>query len=399
MRIIASLGVPSHKARHRKMQLAALAAGLGACSFPRPEAGQDPDARSQLDGKLSDGPPADARPCTLGFINLCQVTKRTDELTVANGATVEIDTGSDPRCVVKTQASGPDICAIYFAKVDIQNGGTLIVYGSRVLALGSTTTLTVAGTLDAASRRSRLNKPGAGISTCAFTLAPDNDAGGAGGGAGGTFATLGADGGEGDTNDNGGVAGTGAAGAAGSLVTLPTLLRGGCNGQNGGTGQEAGGAGGLAGGGLYLYAKGVITIAGGVLATGAGGNGAGDQGGGGGGGSGGFLVVESDTRSVLSGLFLATGGGGGEGGVLQTNGQSGGEASSTAAAPGGSQLLEGGNGGAGATYLSNATVPAVVGEGQFGGGGGGGGGNGFILVHGLDRQLAGGTFAPAPILP
>jgi hypothetical protein len=377
-----------------------------ACSFSGSEGSPSNvdggvDSGSGSDARVVDAMPIDAPPCIPGFVNLCQVTKRSDELTVANGATVEIDTGNDPRCVVKTQAGGPDICAIYFAKVDIQNGGTLVVYGSRVLALGSTTTLTVAGTLDAASRRSRLNKPGAGISTCAFVLAPEADSGGAGGGAGGTLSTLGANGGIGDNNNNGGDPGTGLGGTAGALVTLPTLLRGGCNGQTGATGVEAGGAGGLAGGGIYVFAKGIITVSGRIFATGSGGNGGGNRAGGGGGGSGGFIVVESETRSVLSGLLLATGGGGGEGGDNGGNpdGQAGADPSSTAAATGGSQQLEGGNGGTGATYLSNATVAATVGGDEAGGGGGGGGGNGFILVHGLDRQITGGTFAPAPILP
>jgi hypothetical protein len=375
-----------------------------ACSFSGSEGSPSNvdggvDSGSGSDARVVDAMPIDAPPCIPGYINLCLTTPRGDELTVTSVTPVEINTGSDPRCVVKTQAGGPDICVLYFTKVDVQQNATLTVYGSRVLALASTSTITVAGTLDVSSRRTRQNKPAPGISTCPFVLAPENDGGGGGGGAGGTFATLGANGGVGDTNNNGGAPGTGLGGTVGALVTLPTLLRGGCNGQTGGTGTQAGGPGGLAGGGIYVYAKGIITISGKLLATGSGGSGGQQRGGGGGGGSGGFIVVESDTRSVLSGMFLATAGGGGEGGVIDGDGQSGGDPSSTTAAPGGSQQLEGGNGGAGATFLDDATVPPVVGSNDIGGGGGGGGGNGFILVHGLDRQITGGTFAPAPILP
>jgi hypothetical protein len=339
-------------------------------------------------------------PCVPGYIDLCLVTPRADELTVTNGTTEEINTGTDPRCIVKTQASGPDLCILYFTKIDLQQGGTVVAYGSRVLALASTSTITVAGILDVASRRSRPTKPGPGISTCTFTLAPEADAGGAGGGAGGTFATVGANGGIGDINDNGGVAGTGLGGTIGATVSLPSPLRGGCNGQPGATGVEAGGSGGLAGGGIYVFAKGVLTVTGRVLATGGGGGGGGGNRGGGGGGGGGFIVLESEVRSVLSGLFLATGGGGGEGGDNGGNpdGQPGGEPSSASAAPGGSQQVEGGDGGAGATYLANAVVAPTVGGNEAGGGGGGGGGNGFILVLGKDRQTTG-TFAPAALQP
>jgi hypothetical protein len=376
----------------------ALSAILGACSFPRPEEQQrDADGRGS-DAPPPDGPRGDSGLCVPGYIDLCLVTPRAEELTVTNGSTEEINTGTDPRCVVKTQASGPDLCILYFTKIDIQQGGTVVAYGSRVLALASTSTLTIAGILDVASRRSRLRKPGPGISTCTFTLAPEADAGGAGGGAGGTFATVGANGGIGDINNNGGAAGTGLGGTIGATVSLPSPLRGGCNGQLGATGVEAGGSGGLAGGGIYVFAKGVLTVTGRLLATGGGGGGGGKSGGGGGGGSGGLIVVESETRSVLSGLFLATGGGGGEGGVLNGDGTFGGDPSSTAAAPGGSQQLEGGDGGAGATYLANAVVAPTAGGNEIGGGGGGGGGNGFILVLGKDRQTTG-TFAPAALQP
>jgi hypothetical protein len=58
--------------------------------------------------------PGDSGPCVPGYIDLCLVTPRTEELTVTSGTTEEINTGTDGRCVVKTQASGPDLCVLYF---------------------------------------------------------------------------------------------------------------------------------------------------------------------------------------------------------------------------------------------------------------------------------------------
>lgn len=343
-------------------------------------------------------PPPDAKPCVVGFVDLCTgITVRPETLTV-NG-NVEINSGTDTRCQVKTQNGGGDVCVLYFTGVNIANGGTLYIHGSRPVVLASATTVTIVGTLDVASRRSRADKSGAGNATCNFTTNPQNDIGGAGGGAGGSFATKGGNGGIGDTNDNGGNDDDGLGGTAGALVTLPTVLRGGCNGQTGGNGgANTPGVGGPSGGAIYLFAKGPIDISGRVLANGSGGGGGDNNSGGGGGGSGGMIVIESEVSSAISGNLLATGAGGGEGGEVNRLGGSGAEPTSTNAAPGGSGRAEGGNGGTGATQAGANVVEATNGFDEIGGGGGGGGGNGFIILRGAGRQLSG-TSAPTPIQP
>ncbi len=350
-----------------------------------------------MDAPLDAVPQPDAKPCVVGFVDLCTgITVRPEALTIAD--TVEINSGTDPRCQVKAQTGGGDACVLYFTSISIPTGATLLLHGSRPVVLASATTVTIAGTLDISSRRSRLDRNGAGSGTCNATTIPQNDIGGAGGGAGGSFASKGGDGGNGDTNLNGGNDGLGLGGTAGALVAQPTVLRGGCNGQTGGNGDAAApGTGGPSGGAIYLFAKGAIDISGRVLASGSGGGGGDDSSGGGGGGSGGMIVIESEVQSAISGLLLSTGGGGGEGGESVIGGV-GAEPTSPTAAAGGSGSDAGGNGGPGATQSGANLVAAGNGEEQAGGGGGGGGGNGFIILRGAGRQISGMT-APMPILP
>lgn len=377
---------------------------LSACSF----SGSNGNPLGPDDGGL-DAPPADAPPdskpppppppppCKAGFVDLCLETPRTDALSVTGN--VEINSGTDARCVVRQQTGGPDLCILYFTSIDIPSGGNLLIHGSRAVVLASTTTISIVGNLDVSSRRNRLTKNGAGNGTCTFTTNPENDGGGGGGGAGGTFAIQGSRGATGDLNDSNGQGGNAPGGTPGTAIALPTVLRGGCVGQKGGAAVGNGGDGGPSGGALFLFAKGAITISGKVLASGAGGEGGGNRAGGGGGGSGGFIVIESELQSAISGLVLATGGGGGEGGTLggASDGNSGSDPDSANAAPGGTGR-DGGDGGSGATYLNTATVPPGTPVNDNGGGGGGGGGNGFILLRGAGRAVTG-TVAPAPIQP
>lgn len=373
-----------------------VAIGLCACSFPRPEEQTGPaeaDARPSPDAPSVDGPPN----CAPGFVDLCGLSARQESLTT-NGV-VEINSELDGNCQVKPQAGGREICILYFAAINIPSNSTLLIYGRRPVALASATTFTIGGTLDVSSRRSRLSKNGAGSEACPFSASPQNDLGGGGGGAGGSFATRGGNGGIGDLNENGAPNGTAAGGVSAGQFPLPTLLRGGCSGQNGGAADGLGGAGAPAGGGVYLFAQGALSITGRVEASGAGGQGgAMANGGGGGAGSGGMIVLESDTQISVSGLLLATGGGGGEGAALMGAGLVGGDPESPTAAAGGAGRVEGGNGGNGATSSGGVVSAATNGQNEIGGGGGGGGGNGFILVRGPNRQLNG-TFAPTPIQP
>lgn len=360
------------------------------------------DSQLPADARQSDAMP-DAKPCMPGYIDLCNVTARTDMFTPAANAT--INTGTDNRCIVKTQTNGPDLCILYFAKVDIPTGVTITVTGSRALVLASTATLDIAGTLDVGSRRTRAERGAASNhNTCAYATNPESDSGGGGGGAGGTFATQGGAGGTGDMNDNNNQGGNAPGGTPGTAIAdPPAVLRGGCPGQKAGNAtNNGGGNGGASGGAVYLFAKAALNISGTVLATGAGGSGVGSRNGGGGAGSGGTIVIESETQSALSGTFLATGGGGGEGGAApnigQDPGESGDDATTATAAAGGNAIDEGGDGGAGATYSNNAVVPAGKGQDSDGGGGGGGGGNGFIYVRGAGRMLTG-AFAPQALQP
>ncbi len=389
----------------RCVVLVSVAVALSGCSFPAPpRAGQDdPDAPVRADGQPAADASFDAPPCAPGYLNLCDVKERADPFTPTSSAT--INTTTDGRCIVKAQANGPELCILYFAKVDIPTGVTITVTGSRALVLASTTTLDIAGTLDVGSRRTRAERGAASNhSTCAYATNPESDGGGGGGGAGGSFSTQGGSGGAGDMNDNNDQGGSALGGLPGTAIDEPpAVLRGGCQGQKAGNAtNNGGGGGGASGGAVYLSARSTIDISGTVLATGAGGSGVSSRNGGGGAGSGGTIVIESQTQSALSGTFLATGGGGGEGGgapnIGQDPGESGDDATTAAAAAGGNAIAEGGDGGGGATSSNNAVVPAGKGQDSDGGGGGGGGGNGFIYVRGAGRMLTG-TFAPRPSQP
>ncbi len=359
------------------------------------------DSQPKPDARV-DAMPIDAPPCVPGYIDLCNTAARTDMFTPS--ANTEIDTGSDARCTVKTQTNGPDLCILYFTKVDIPTGVRVDVHGNRALVLASTSTLAISGTLDASAHRATqgsqaVRGPASNFANCAFTANPESDGGGGGGGAGGTFATQGGTGGIGDENDSNGQGGTATGGVPGTAVAEPpTVLRGGCPGQKGGDAVGAGGGGANSGGAVYLFAKGNLSIGGKVQATGAGGSSGGNRAGGGGGGSGGYIVIESETQSAITGTLLATGGGAGEGGSNIGTPDPGDDPTSANPAAGGARVTDGGNGGAGATYLNNAVVAPGTGMPADGGGGGGGGGNGYIYIRGMGRMVNG-TTAPLPIQP
>ena len=362
---------------------------VAACSFPRPD-----------DSGVADGPPGGDGPasCVSGLIDLCRQAAPTQALTVA--AVQKINTDTDSRCRTVAQNGGPDLCLLYFTRVEIPVGAELIAHGTRPLALAATSQIWIDGTLDVASTRVRSGAMefGAGSqATCPFGSAPEDDGGGGGGGAGGSFATVGGDGGTGDLDDGGGTPGDAPGGTAGAVVSF-TALRGGCPGQRGQTnGIPTTGNGGRGGGAVYVAAP-TILITGKVLAHGAGGTGGGadDQGGaGGGGGSGGAIVIQSSSSVSIfvPSLLLATGGGGGQGGNNLGFGESGAEPTNTNAAPGGDQVNNGGNGGSGAT----------LGAGELGassndGAGGGGGGTGFVRILSPRPAIDASRIVPAPYM-
>jgi hypothetical protein len=360
----------------------------GFCSFPD---GECPDGRryGELSGSFSGQcvgttpPPVDAPDAPLpeageacfgdpnGFARPCFAMPPSMPVTL----TGPVDTdGAMCATVSNTQA-----CVIAGTIVSIPAGAVVTVSGSKPLVLLATQTLTIDGTLDAASKLvggaigAAANDAGCNAGTLPGTL---------GGGAGGSFGAAGGNGG----NPNGGTAGAAAP---------PTALRGGCRGQDGSE-QVANtrGIGGNGGGALYLIAETSIAIGvtGVINASGAGGgNGQSNLAGGGGGGSGGLIGFDSPSVTN-AGLVFANGGGGGEGSGNATAGRAGSDPTNASPAAGGAGLSgnggDGGNGGAGATGIGSPGIQASD-------GGGGGGGVGAIRVF-RGSPAIGGQVSPPP---
>ena len=348
--------------------LLVLVLGTSACGFS--------GSPGSADGPPTDGPDSN---CTPGFVNLCSVAAGTSPLVVT--APTKINTDTDARCKVVTQAGGPDLCVLAFSRLEITSGGTLTFFGSRAVAVMATTEIYVSGALDVGSHRNtQLSEPAAGSIACPFARAVEDDMGGGSGGAGGTYATQGGAGGDGDTDDNGVVPDdTALGGLPGATATL-SILRGGCAGQTGGYNNTSTprGRGGRGGGAIYLTAP-SIQVQGRVSVAGAGGSGGSADlqgGGGGGGGSGGAIILQGDRVTIeTDALLLATGGGGGQGGTNSSIGEDGADAIAVTPAAGGDSMPNGGVGGTGATHLAG-----VAGVADNAGGGGGGGGVGYIRI-------------------
>ncbi|HET7505184.1 MAG TPA: hypothetical protein VFK02_29400 [Kofleriaceae bacterium] len=365
---------------------------------PSMDSGASATVDAAFDAMLAASP--DAPACVPGFLDLCAQAPPTINLDVSTGQALNTD--SDPRCRTFPQPGGSAVCLIYVSNASIAAAGSLTVTGSRPLAIASTSTITIAGTLDVGSRGTQVG-PAADSTACMFAAIPELDPGGAGGGAGGTFTLAGGDGGQGDDDDSRGQDGKALPGRHGTSATI-TVLRGGCRGQAGGdestdVGAGNGGSGGHSGGALYLVARQSITIPGTIRATGARGEGGQTQSGGGGGGSGGLVVIEAPTITV-AGQISANGGGGGQGGgrvgTTDFTGQPGtdGALGATPATGGFGannndvRFSTGGAGGAGTTGATAGTVSIV-------GGGGGGGAAGVIKLLGTPT-LGGSTISPPP---
>jgi len=350
-----------------------------------PPVDSPPSADARVDATL------DALPsmCVPGYLDLCNESPPSIALAVAGAATVNTDT--DPRCRVRSQVGGPEVCVFYYTKIEIPAGASLFAFGSRALAMASTEELIIDGTLDVGSLRSRTQRPAGSLVACAGT-APKEDLGGGGGGAGGTNATQGGPGGLGDTDNGRNADGTGTGGIASAAAAF-SVLRGGCPGQKGG--NSAVSVGGNGGGAIYLSGK-TVTIGGRIQAQGAAGTGGGadvDGGGGGGGGAGGTIVIQGSLSVTVNAtaVLLATGGGGGQGGTSTSVGESGSDPVNATPAPGGDNANSGGNGGVG-----GVTAAGANGQNSTGGGGGGGGSGGFIRILSPTRTLTGALIAPAP---
>ena len=311
------------------------------------------------------GEPADASLCFDGFTRVCLQALPAMQRVIASN--MELDTADG--CETTTMGTAAGVCVIAAMAIEVRSGATLRAIGSRPLVLLATSSIVVAGTLDAASHRGSAAGSGASPAAgCGSGTAPTLAGGSGGGGYGGTFATVGGDGGE--------SVGRGAKGVASTTVELPTSLRGGCPGIAGASTNP--GAGGAGGGAVELIAASIV-VSGRVNASGAGGEaGTLNDSGGGGGGSGGMIVFDAPMLEVTGTMMVqGGGGGGGSGGVgAGTPGADPTEAG-VGAAPGDGYHAGGGTGGAGGT----GAIAADAGDGQAGnliGGGGGGGGAGIV---------------------
>jgi len=390
--------------------LSALLVLTAGCSFSahgssNPGGDDTPGIDAALPADASvDGAPA----CVSGFLDLCKQAAPSEALDITDAQSINTD--MDLRCRTLTQPGNLDVCLLYMTGVHIAGTGSLTASGKRPLAIASSSTMTIDGTIDVGSHGGQRG-PAADAAGCNFARSPDRDIGGGGGGAGGSFTLPGGDGGTGDQNNNAGQDGTALSGLHGTTTTV-SVLRGGCIGQNGGDesgsgGSGNGGAGGHSGGALYLFAHQSLQIAGDIRATGAGGGGGQVQSGGGGGGTGGLVVIESPSLTI-SGRISANGGGGGQGGArLSTGGGQGGGAVDISGNPGGdgdlgATVAAGGSGAAnnnpalGAGGAGGALTAAITGTTVASGGGGGGGAAGMIKLLGAQQQLSGSTISPAP---
>jgi len=332
----------------------AMIALLAACSFRSTATGStdtSPDAPSDTTETLP--------PNCFGTgldVRVCLSAPPSGDFHVTSNRTV--DTTSGPPC-------DPDIttyCVIAGTAIQIDQGRTLGVSGTRPLILISMGQLGIDGVLDVASHLVTPQQvgPGADSPLChAGTVAANR-----GGGSGGSLGTKGG---------NGGPAGGAMAGA----TLVPATLQGGCKGSDGAGGGQLGHGGGA----VYLIAT-SISVNGSINASGESGTGTANDGrGGGGGGSGGMIVFDAPSLFVApTAQIFANGGGGGEG----TGGNTGNDgidpSGPSAGGAGGGGASTGGDGGAGGFGTADGGAGAPGANVGTEGGGGGGGGAGIIKV-------------------
>ncbi len=334
-----------------------------------------------------------------GF-EVCLPAAPTAPITLSASTTFITDgTGPSP-CAAATTPNGTSWCVLAATDITISAGKSLIATGARPLVLLATGSLTIEGTVDVSSTRTR---EGAGYvaSRCVALGGTSNiDAatgmGSAGGGAGGTHGTAGGNGGR--SNLLGGTA---------RMPATTFALVGGCpGGRSDPDGQIVGSPGG---GAVYLAAVGELVISGVVTASGAGGEGGpiGGATGGGGGGSGGSILLWAGSLGG-GGLVVANGGGGGGGTDIAdiVPGRPGADAAvgnggiSALVAVGGdsSPRCNGGTGGVGAGATSETATTAFPARGGDNGGsgtcGGGGGGGGHGMIQAPATMML--RFSPRP---
>ena len=346
-------------------------------------------ATSNVDAAI-DGPSMFCYGDPQGLVTPCFATEPSGDLVLP----ASIDTTNDALCSSGVLNVPSTVCVVAGANINVADGMTVAVTGSRPLVLVATRTITIGpdGVLDVASHRSSASPDttaqiGAGsdpVGGCDPGVAPRAS----NGGAGGTFVAPGGAGGSGESGGAGGMPGAG----------QPITLRGGCSGQAGSPDGGSGGGrgqGGHGGGAVYLIAR-TITNGGTINASGEGGarGRASGNAPAGGGGSGGLIGLDAPTITNFH-LVFANGGGGGEGADGPNSGLPGAEATGVGAANGGAGGGFGGNGGVGGAGGTSGGMSSggMGGSSAADGGGGGGGSTGVIKVY---RGTLGGAFAPFP---
>jgi hypothetical protein len=330
------------------------------------------DQPRRPDAATIDGSGSDSSDCYgTGVYTICLQSPPPPPISFTPGQTiVTADVCSNERW---SNVNQPDSCIVVATMLTVPS---IAVRGSRPLVLLATDSLTVEGTIDAASHAGDIIGPASPSPDCQSGLQPQNGVKGAGGGAGGSFVALGADGGFGNAGSNNG-------GTAGSPIAA-TRLQAGCDGQVGGVGSSTGAVSGHGGGALVLIAGGTLTLRSAIInVSGSGGHSAGvAEGGGGGGGSGGMLVLNApaivdDKSSIV--IANGGGGGGGGGGTAGPDGADPDPSAPTTTAAGGGASCGNNAGGHGAVVV---TAPQAGNDGSGNcGGGGGGGGIGYIQAN------------------
>jgi hypothetical protein len=302
---------------------------------------------------------------------------------------------------VVTPPEGPELCVVVMGGLEVRDGVTLRVTGSRPLVLLASGPVAIDGTIDLSAEG---DTPGAGGWRGGITPSEAGAGPSPGGpGMGGLRTQDGGGGGGGGcgAGGNGGTSGAAGGGTGGTrLVTTLEPLTGGSGGGSGNDGPVFG-PGGAGGGAIQITSLESIVVNGAILAGGGGGlespeSGVG-SGGGGGGGAGGAILLEAPQVEVR-GRVLAGGGGGGAGGTpdaMQTPGED--AANLERAARGGLGGIYGGDGGQGGAGSAADGTPGEDNT-MDGNGGGGGGGVGCIVLRSMGApDLAGARLSPSMV--
>jgi hypothetical protein len=162
-----------------------------------------------------DGPRPDNAPNCYGtglVHDLCSLMPMND-LTIASTQTINTAMVGGTNCttIIAQPGGSASLCLITARDVSIAAGVTVAATGPNPLVIVGTNSISIAGTLDAASHRGAGDGPGAQAS-CGTGIngaqgnGTASNGGGAGGGAGGSFGTTGGGGGTGNQGAAGGAA-------------------------------------------------------------------------------------------------------------------------------------------------------------------------------------------------